>query len=53
MQGQASADDVKNELRRLAVSLGDHLNYANAYLDSLPSRRGSLTRLEHVGDGSY
>ncbi|OAQ72243.1 serine/threonine-protein kinase nak1 [Pochonia chlamydosporia 170] len=52
MQGRASADDVKNELRRLAISLGDHLNHANAYLNSLPVRRGSITRLEPVSDGS-
>lgn len=51
MQGQATADDVKKELRRLAMSLGDHLSHANAYLASLPIRRGSVTRLEAVGDG--
>ncbi|KAF5125345.1 Serine/threonine-protein kinase nak1 [Metarhizium brunneum] len=52
MQGQASAEDVKNELRRLAMSLGDHLSHANAYLNSLPVGRGSVTRMESVSDGS-
>ncbi|KAG6219581.1 hypothetical protein E4U50_000025 [Claviceps purpurea] len=50
MQGQASADEVKEELRRLAMSLGDHLSYANAYMSSLTIRRASVTRLEAVGD---
>ena len=49
MHGQASAEDVKNELRRLALSLGDHLNHANTYLSSLPVRRGSVTRVEAGG----
>ncbi|KAK2606173.1 Serine/threonine-protein kinase PAK 4 [Conoideocrella luteorostrata] len=52
MQGQASADDVKKELRRLAMSLGDHLSHANAYLGSLPIRRGSMTRLETISDSN-
>ncbi|OAA42593.1 Protein kinase-like domain protein [Metarhizium rileyi] len=52
MQGQASAEEVKNELRRLAMSLGDHLSHANAYLNSLPVGRGSMTRFEPVRDGS-
>ncbi|KHN96478.1 Protein kinase-like domain protein [Metarhizium album ARSEF 1941] len=52
MQGQASAEIVKNELRRLAMSLGDHLSYANAYLDSLPVGRGGMARMESVSDGS-
>lgn len=52
MQGQASAEDIKNELRKLAMSLGDHLSHANAYLGSLPIRRGSVTRMESVSDGS-
>lgn len=50
MQGQASAEDVKKELRRLAMSLSDHLSHANMYLSGLPLRRGSVTRLEPVGD---
>ncbi|KAG6034277.1 hypothetical protein E4U41_006605 [Claviceps citrina] len=50
MQGQASADEVKEELRRLAMSLGDHLSHAHAYMSSLGIRRASVTRLEAVGD---
>lgn len=50
MEGQASSEHVKEELRRMAMSLGDHLNQANAYLTGLPIRRGSTTRLEPVGD---
>ena len=49
MQGQASSDDVKEELRRLALSLGDHLSHANVKLADLPVRRNS-TMLESVGD---
>lgn len=51
MQGQTTAEDVKLELRRLAMSLGDHLSHANAYLSSLPVRRNS-SRLEPAVDAS-
>ena len=52
MEGRASNEEVKNELRRIAMSLGDHLSYANSYLSGLPIRRGSMTRLEPVGHGN-
>ncbi|KAG5983782.1 hypothetical protein E4U55_007181 [Claviceps digitariae] len=51
MQGQASADEVKQELRRLAMSLSDHLSHANAYMSSLTIRRASVTRLDPIDDG--
>ncbi|PNY26583.1 Serine/threonine-protein kinase nak1 [Tolypocladium capitatum] len=51
MEGRASNEEVKDELRRMAMSLGDHLSYANSYLSGLPIRRGSVTRLEPIGDG--
>jgi hypothetical protein len=46
MQGQASSDDVKEELRRLAMSLGEHLSYVNAHISNFPVRRGSAARIE-------
>lgn len=50
MQGQTSPEEIKQELRRMAMSLSDHLSHVNSYLSSLPIRRGSLHRLDHVGD---
>ncbi|KAF7563476.1 hypothetical protein G7046_g602 [Stylonectria norvegica] len=50
MEGQASADHIKEELRRMAMSLSDHLSHANTYLTGLPIRRASTTRVEPVGD---
>lgn len=50
MQGESSSQDVKDELRRLVMSLGDHLSLASAHLSDLPLRRGSSTRLEPVVD---
>ncbi|KAL5083687.1 hypothetical protein Trisim1_001013 [Trichoderma cf. simile WF8] len=41
MLGQASPEEVRSELRRLAMSLGDHLTYVNSYLSTLPVRRKS------------
>ncbi|EHK15792.1 serine/threonine protein kinase, STE family, STE20-related [Trichoderma virens Gv29-8] len=41
MLGQASPEEVRRELRRLAMSLGDHLSYVNSYLSTLPVRRKS------------
>ncbi|KAL6811218.1 serine/threonine protein kinase, STE family, STE20-related [Trichoderma sp. SZMC 28013] len=41
MLGQASPEEVRSELRRLAMSLGDHLSYVNSYLSTLPVRRKS------------
>ncbi|KAJ4144869.1 hypothetical protein LMH87_003737 [Akanthomyces muscarius] len=52
LQGQAHTDAVKHELRRMAMSLGEHLNFANNYLSSLPIRRGSTIRMEASGDES-
>ncbi|ATY60645.1 serine threonine kinase [Cordyceps militaris] len=52
LQGQAHTDAVKYELRRMAMSLGDHLNFANNYLSSLPIRRGSTIRVESYGEES-
>ncbi|KAG5953212.1 hypothetical protein E4U53_006339 [Claviceps sorghi] len=51
MQGQASAEEVKQELRRLAMSLSDHLSHANALMSNLTIRRASVTRLDAIGDG--
>lgn len=50
MEGQASSEQVKEELRRMAMSLSDHLNQANTYLSGLPIRRASTTRVESIGD---
>ncbi|KAF4981073.1 hypothetical protein FZEAL_3049 [Fusarium zealandicum] len=50
MEGQASSEHVKEELRRMAMSLSDHLSQANTYLSGLPVRRASTTRVESVGD---
>lgn len=51
MQGQGSRRDVKEELRRMAMSLGDHLSHANAYMSSLPVRKASSNRLEPPAEG--
>ncbi|SPJ75080.1 related to severin kinase [Fusarium torulosum] len=48
MEGQASSEHVKEELRRMAMSLSDHLSQANTYLSGLPLRRASTTRVESV-----
>ncbi|KAJ4271718.1 Serine/threonine-protein kinase PAK 4 [Fusarium torreyae] len=48
MEGQASSEHVKEELRRMAMSLSDHLSHANTYLSGLPLRRASTTRVESV-----
>ncbi|KAF5006166.1 hypothetical protein FDECE_7441 [Fusarium decemcellulare] len=51
MEGQASSEHVKEELRRMAMSLSDHLSHANTYLSGLPIRRASTTtRVESIGD---
>ncbi|KAH7170772.1 kinase-like domain-containing protein [Dactylonectria macrodidyma] len=50
MEGQASSEHVKEELRRMAMSLGDHLSHANSYLSGLPIRRASTNRMEPIGD---
>ena len=42
LSGEASTQDVKEELRRLAMSMGDHLNLASGYLSRIPVRRGSM-----------
>jgi hypothetical protein len=42
MLGQASPEEVRRELRRMAMSLGDHLTYVNSYLSTLPVRRKSI-----------
>lgn len=41
MEGHANNEEVKNELRRLARSLSNHLSYANSYITSLPARKTS------------
>ncbi|KAI9171278.1 Serine/threonine-protein kinase nak1 [Paramyrothecium foliicola] len=46
MQGQTSNDEVKEELRRLAMSLGEHLTYVNNHISNFPVRRGSAARVE-------
>lgn len=52
MEGQASPEEVKNELRRMAMSLGDHLSYANAYISALPVHKGGgpMAALEPARD---
>lgn len=50
MMGQASQDEIRNELKRIAMSLGDHLMYTNDYLASLPVRRASTVRTATVAD---
>lgn len=51
MQGQASHREVKEELRRMAMCLGDHLSHVNLYLSGLPVRTAAgSTRLDHVED---
>lgn len=50
MQGQASSHEVKEELRRMAMCLGDHLSHVNVYLSGLEARRTSSTRLDPVED---
>ncbi|KAI5466255.1 kinase-like domain-containing protein [Mariannaea sp. PMI_226] len=52
MEGQASNEHIKAELRRMAMSLGEHLAHANNCLSGLPVRRASTTRLEPLGDVS-
>ncbi|KEY65976.1 hypothetical protein S7711_06634 [Stachybotrys chartarum IBT 7711] len=52
MLGQASTDDVKEELRRLAMSLGDHLSLANSYISGLPVRQGNPPRSEPIGEAA-
>jgi serine/threonine protein kinase len=42
MLGQASPEEIRNELRRMAMSLGDHLSYVNSYISTLPVRRKSI-----------
>ncbi|PFH60780.1 hypothetical protein XA68_10345 [Ophiocordyceps unilateralis] len=49
MEGRASSDEVKSELRRMAMSLGDHLSHANWLLSSLPAG-GPSTSLDPVPD---
>lgn len=48
MQGQASSQEVKEELRRMAMCLGDHLSHVNTYLATLEPR--GTTRMEHVDE---
>ncbi|KAK5990498.1 Serine/threonine-protein kinase nak1 [Cladobotryum mycophilum] len=42
--GQGSTEDVRQELRRMAMSLGDHLSHVNSYLSGLPVRGGARIR---------
>ncbi|KAI6783755.1 Serine/threonine-protein kinase-like protein [Emericellopsis cladophorae] len=46
LQGQASNHEVKEELRRMAMCLEDHLHHLNVYLDGLPVRNTGSTRSE-------
>jgi serine/threonine protein kinase len=50
LQGQASSQEVKEELRRMAMCLSDHLSYATAYLSGVDGQRRFSTRLERVED---
>ncbi|RCI14648.1 hypothetical protein L249_6387 [Ophiocordyceps polyrhachis-furcata BCC 54312] len=42
MEGRASSEEVKSELRRMAMSLGDHLSHANWLLSNLPATGPSM-----------
>ncbi|RFU77721.1 kinase-like domain [Trichoderma arundinaceum] len=42
MLGQASPEEVRRELQRMAMSLRDHLSFANSYVSTLPVRRKSI-----------
>lgn len=44
MEGEASQEEVKSELKRLARSLSNHLSYANSYLSALPVRKTSAEK---------
>lgn len=50
MQGQASNEEVKEELRRMAMCLSDHLSHASVYLSGLDAQRPFSTRLEPSDD---
>ncbi|KOS18554.1 Serine/threonine-protein kinase nak1 [Escovopsis weberi] len=39
--GEGSTEDIRMELRRMAMSLGDHLSHINSYLAGLPVRGGN------------
>ncbi|PHH67159.1 hypothetical protein CDD81_2928 [Ophiocordyceps australis] len=41
MEGSASPEEVKNELQRMAYSLGEHLFHTKQYLEGMPIRGGS------------
>lgn len=50
LQGQTSSNAVKLELRRLAMSLSEHLSQTNDYLSTVPIRRGSTVRVDSPGE---
>ncbi|KAH7328867.1 kinase-like domain-containing protein [Stachybotrys elegans] len=50
LQGMSSNKDVKDELRRLAMSLSDHLSLTNSYISSLPIRQGNAARGDMIGE---
>lgn len=51
MQGQASSHEVKDELRRMAMTLREHLGYVNSHLSDLSAKgTGGSARLEPVED---
>lgn len=45
MMGQASQDEIRDELRRIAMSLSDHLSYTQDYLANLPVKRRSAIQV--------
>jgi len=42
MQGQADPEVVKEELRRMTMSLGEHLTFMNQHISSLPVRNAGF-----------
>ncbi|KAF4124161.1 S TKc [Geosmithia morbida] len=50
MQGQASSHEVKDELRRMAMTLREHLGYVNTHLSGMSAERrtSNSMRLEPV-----
>lgn len=46
MQGQAGPEAVKEELRRMTMSLGEHLTFMNQHISSLPVRNGGYESQE-------
>lgn len=50
LQGRATQLEIKEELRKMAMSLGDHLSYVGTCVAGLPLRRGSSARSDIPDD---